>query len=139
MSLLLKSFFGGTEFEWPQEVVSLLEVGSTSDNFVNQILNTQNSYLSEFLLNDVVVGQRNSASADFSVPSLIDELSDGLTSWVPIGNIGFNFSHHVDSSFVQSYECTIVELSESEQLQNLFAGWVQLVDTIIRCVKIYQY
>ena len=45
----------GSELEGPDEVVGLLEVGYAGVDLVDQILNTDDSVLSEVLLDDCVV------------------------------------------------------------------------------------
>lgn len=60
MSLGSKTFQWRGELEWPEEVVCLLEVGSKSGNFVDEILNARNTVLSKDSLNDFVVSQRDS-------------------------------------------------------------------------------
>lgn len=49
---------------------------------------------------------------------------------VAIGNIRLNSSDHVNGGLVESHECSVVELSQSEELENFLAGGVKLVDTI---------
>lgn len=44
------------EFEWPEEVGSLLKVGPDGINFVNQVLNGNNSVLAKNLFNKGVIG-----------------------------------------------------------------------------------
>jgi hypothetical protein len=86
--------------------------------------------LAEFFLDNFVVGNGNSASVNLTISSLVDEVSDGLSRWVTISNVRFNFSNHVDGGLVEFDESTVVELSQSKELQNLLASWVQLIDTI---------
>jgi hypothetical protein len=45
MSLLSEALSWGVELEWPEEVVSFLEVRSTSGNLVNKIFNACKSVL----------------------------------------------------------------------------------------------
>jgi hypothetical protein len=47
---------GGGELEGPEEVGGLLEVGSNGEDLVDQVLNGDDSELSELGLNDGVVG-----------------------------------------------------------------------------------
>ena len=130
MSLLSESLLGGVQFEGPQEVVCLLEVGTDLSNLVDEVLNAGNAVLGEGRFNDRVVGQGNSGAANLAVASLVDKLSDHAGGGVAVSNVGLNSSHHVHGGFVKSHEHTVVELSESQKLQDLFAGGVKLVDTI---------
>ena len=130
MSLLFKSFSGGVELEWPEEVVSNLEVSSACGDFVDEVLNTNNTGLSEFGINNFVIGEGDSALVDLSISSFVDKIGDGLLGGVTISNIWLNLSNHVDGGLVQSDEDTIVKLPQSQKLHDLFrAGW-EFVDTI---------
>ena len=52
------------QLEGPQEVGSILEVGSNSEDLMDQILNTDDSQLAQLVLNDVVGGDGSSVSID---------------------------------------------------------------------------
>ena len=54
------------QLEGPQEVGSVLEVGSNSEDLVDQILNTDDSQLAQLVLNDVVGGDGSSVSIDLN-------------------------------------------------------------------------
>ena len=60
MSLLSEAFSWGVELEWPEEVVSFLEVRADCGNLVNKIFNACNSLLGEGVLNDGVVSEWDS-------------------------------------------------------------------------------
>lgn len=74
MSLGSKTLFGRVKFEWPEEVVSLLEVGSEGDNLVDKVLNADESVLSEGVFNNTVISKRDSLSVDLTISSLVNEL-----------------------------------------------------------------
>lgn len=78
MSLDLESAEWRGELEWPQEVVGSLEVGSASDDFVDETLNAGDSS-AKVVSDDAVVSEWNSASVDLTIASLVDELADGLS------------------------------------------------------------
>lgn len=129
MSLGSESLLGRVELEGPEEVVGFLEVSANSGDLVDQILNRGNAVLSEGTLNDGVVGQGNSGAVDLAVSSLVDKLSDCGLRGVAICNVGLNSSDHVDGGLVETNKHTVVELSQTEELQDLSAGGVKLVDT----------
>lgn len=54
---------------------------------------------------------------------------DGLSAWVAIGNVGFYLADHVDGSLVELNKGTIVDLSQTDELENFSACWVQFVNT----------
>jgi hypothetical protein len=97
---------------------------------VDEVLNAGEADLAEGSLNDGVVGERNSLAVDLTVASLVDELSDQALGGVAVGDVGLNSSDHVHGGLVKSDEDTVVELSQSEELEDLFASGVKLVDTI---------
>lgn len=71
-----ESSSGGSKFEGPDEVVGLLEVGSAGDDFVDQVLNTDDSVFSKALLDDRVVFEWDSLSVDLAESSLVQQFSD---------------------------------------------------------------
>lgn len=130
MSLLGEALLGRAELEGPEEVVGLLEVGTDGGDLVDEVLNGSNTVLGELALNDGVVGQGDAGAANLTVASLVDELSNHALGRVAVSNVGLNSSDHVHGGLVESHEHTVVELSESEELQDFLAGGVELVDTI---------
>ena len=54
------------QLEGPQEVGGVLEVGSDSEDLMDQILNTDDSHLAELLLDDVVGGDWGSIPIDLN-------------------------------------------------------------------------
>lgn len=113
----------------PEEVVGLLEVWTGGGNFVDEIFEADDALFAEALFNDFIVGQWNSLSVDLAETSLVDQSSDGLCGWVSVGDVRLDFSEHVSGSLVDLDEDGVVELSQSEELQDLSDGWVQVVDT----------
>lgn len=106
-------------------------MSTDGDDLVDQVFNAGNAVLAEDAFNNRVVGQGDSRSVDLSVTSLVDKLSDQALAGVTVGNVGLNSSDHVHGGLVESNENSVVELSQSEELQDLFAGRVKLVDTKI--------
>lgn len=64
----------------------------------------------QLALNDVVAGQGNATSADFSMSSLVDEVSHTLQVGVSPCNVRFTDSKHVQGSL---NETAIVELNST--------------------------
>ena len=129
VSLLLEALGGGVKLEWPQEVVGFLEFWSTGDNFMNKILNTGDSDFTEFTFNDAVVGEWKSSSLDFTAASFIDEFADSLSGWITVGNEWLNHLDHVPCGLVEFDENGVVQLSQSEELQDFLWLWCKLSDT----------
>ena len=135
VSLLSESFPGRVKLEGPQEVVGFFEVGADSVDFINEILNCSDAVLSKLSLNNAIVSEGKSAFVDLSISSLVDKVSDGLLGRVAIGDIGLNSSDHVDGGLVKSNKGSIVQLSQSQELQNFLAGGVKFVDTIQKITR----
>lgn len=129
VSLGGESTSGGSKLEGPQEVVSLLEVGSYSVNLVDEILNGGDVVLSEGFLDDGVRGQGDSLSVDLAVSSLEDKFADGFARGVSEGDVGLDSSEEVGGGFVDSNEDSVVELSESEESHDPDDFGVELVNT----------
>lgn len=116
VSLLLESTEWGAELEWPQEVVSFLELWSAGNDLMDEVLNAGNSMLSEGLGDDGVISEGKSGSVDLSVSSFVNKILDSSSGWVTIGNEWLDDSNHVPGGLVELNEDSIVELSQSKEL-----------------------
>lgn len=83
------------------------------------------------LLNLLVGLNRDAGTSFFHVSALVNQLRDGLSAWISVGDVGLNESEHLDGGFVQLYEDTIVELSESQQGQHFSWLGMDSIDTIL--------
>ena len=120
---------GTSKFEGPQEVVGLLEVRTNSVDLVNEVFNSADAVLSEHLFDRVIGLKGDSLSVDFAISSLENEFSDGFSGRITIGDVGFDSSEHIDGSFVDSNEDSIVELSESKKSHDSDDLGVEFVNT----------
>ncbi len=75
---------------------------------MNQILNTQHPLLSQFLRNHLIVGDRDPLTIDFSVSSLVDQVSDGGDGRTTVSDVGFDESEHLTGSTGHSDKDTVV-------------------------------
>lgn len=73
---------------------------------------------------------------NFSKTSFVNKFSDRLSGRIsklskdlPVSNIRLNSSKKIDGSFVNSYKCTIMELSQSEESQDSNTSGIKLIDT----------
>jgi hypothetical protein len=121
---------GVAELEGPQEVGGLLEVGANGVDLVDEILHADNAVLAEVLLNDGVVGQGNTLLVDLSVSTLVDELLDGLQVGVTVGDPGLDDLEHLSGGLGDADEDTVVDLEETEELEDLAGLGGHLVDTL---------
>ena len=126
-----KAASGVGKLEWPQEVGSLLEVGSDGEDFVNQVLHTNNTVLAQVGLDDRVVGESNALLVDLSVSTLVDKLTDRLQVGVPVGNPWLDNLQHLERGLGHADKDSVVDLEESEELEDLSGLWCDLVDTAL--------
>jgi len=129
MSLLFETLEGGVELEGPEEVVGLLESGTNSPDFVDEVLDAVDTVGGELVSDDGVVGERDAGSVDLSISALVDKLSHVGTGGVAIGDVRLNNTEHVDSGLVKLDKHAVVELTESQELHDLLALGGELVDT----------
>jgi len=117
------------ELEWPEEVGGLLEVGADSEDLVDQIFHADNAVLAKRPLDDGVVGESNALLLNLSVSTLVDELTDGLQVGVSISDPWLDNLEHFKGGLGHANKDTIVDLKETEELENLAGLWCNLVDT----------
>jgi len=118
------------QFEGPQKVVGLLEVGSDCDNLMNQILHTLNSILAKVIGDERIVRQWDTRAVDFAVSAFVDEMADGFEVGFAVGDVGLDDLEHFLCCLGEFDEDTIVDLKEAEELQHLSWFGSHLVDTI---------
>ena len=121
---------GVVELEWPEEVGSLLEVGAHGEDLVDQILHTDNAVLAKVVLDQLVVGQGDALLVDLAVTTLVDKLTDGLQVGVTICDVGVDNGQHLLGGLGELDEDAIVDLKETEQLENLARLGCDLADTL---------
>lgn len=121
---------GVGELEGPEEVGGLLEVGANSVDLVDEILSADDAVLAEVLLNDGVVGKSSALLVDLSVSTLVDELLDGLQVGVTVGDPRLNNLEHLSGGLGDLDEDTVVDLEETEELEDLAGLGGNLVDTL---------
>lgn len=121
---------GVGELEGPKEVVGLLEVGTDGVDLVDQVLHADNAVLAELLLDDLVVGEGNTLGIDLTVTALVDKLADGLEVGVTVGDVGVDNGQHLLGGLGETDEDTVVDLDQTEELQDLAGLRSDLVDTL---------
>lgn len=129
MSLGDKSTLGASQFEGPHGVVDLLEVGATSEKFVDQIFNTDASFVLQVVFNNHIIRKGDTAFVDLQVTTLVDQVTDSLEGGGTVGDIGFHLLEHVESGGVDTDQSGVVDLTESQKTEDLGDIGVELVDT----------
>ena len=67
---LVEAAVGAVQLEGPQEARGLLEVGADGVDLVDEILHTDHAVLSEVLLDDLVVSQRQALLVNLAISAL---------------------------------------------------------------------
>lgn len=118
-----------TELEWPEEIGGLFEIWANRNDFMDQVLHADDPILAQIFLNQRVVSESNALLVDLAVATLVDEFADALDIWVSIGNPWLDDFKHLQGSFSQADEDTIVDLKEAEKLKDLAGLRSNLIDT----------
>jgi len=129
LGLARETTVGRRKLEGPQEVVGLLEVGSNSKDFVDQVVAAVDANRGETLLDNGVLGNGDPLLIDLSETTLVHKVADSLEGGVSIGNIRLNQSEHSHSGLVQLYKDTIVDLAKAEELHDLLSLGADSDDT----------
>lgn len=121
---------GVAELEGPEEVGGLLEVGADGEDLVDEILHADDAVLAEVLLNDGVIGESNALLVDLAVSALVDKLTDALQVGVTVGNPRLDDLDHLGGGLGDADEDTVVDLEQTEELEDLAGLGGNLVDTL---------
>ena len=117
------------QLERPQEVADLLEVRAHGEDLMDQVLHADNTVLAQVVFDDLVVGEGNALLLDLAISTLVDELANSLEVGVAVGNVWLNDLEHLQSCLCEADEDAVVDLKQTEELED-FAGLRRdLVDT----------
>ena len=120
---------GVGELERPQEVGSLLEVRADGVDLVDEVLDGSDSELAQGVLDDLVLGDRDTLLVDLSITTLVKELTDVLERRISVSDERLNDLQHLSGGLGDPDEDTIVDLEKTEKLEGLALLGVDLVDT----------
>ena len=129
VSLGDEATLGASELEGPHDVVDFLEVGSAGEEFVDQIFDTHATFLLQVVFNDHIVGDRDTGTVDLQETALVDHVTDSLEGGGTVSDIRFHLSQHVKGGRVNTDESSVVDLTESQETEDLSDIGVELVDT----------
>ena len=82
VSLLPQATSWVGELERPKEIVCFFEVGANCEDFMNQVLDTDNSKLSKIFFDQRVICNRDALLVNLDIATLIDKLTYTLEVWV---------------------------------------------------------
>mmetsp|Transcript_21669 Transcript_21669/g.41371 ORF Transcript_21669/g.41371 Transcript_21669/m.41371 type:complete len:289 (-) Transcript_21669:90-956(-) len=128
-TLLGETTQGAAELEWPKELVAGLERGANSEDLVNEILDTNHVFLTQYLLHDAVVGERNALFVDLAESSLVDQFLHGFKVRVSPHDVRFDAAKHHQSCLVDLDEYTVIDLPQAQQLKDLSGLRVHVINT----------
>jgi hypothetical protein len=120
---------GVGELEGPQEVGGLLEVGPNGVDFVDKVLDADDTELAQVCLNDLIVSERDALLVDLAITTLVNQLADVLERGVSVGDVRLDDLEHLSGGLGDFDEDAIVDLEESQELQRFALLGVDLVDT----------
>ena len=92
-------------------------------------LDTDDVLVAEGLLDDRVLGEGDALLVDLAVPTLVDEVRDGLEVGLAVRDVGLNVAEHRHGGVVHLQKHGVVDLAEAEQLQDLLRLGRGTVDT----------
>ena len=126
---LLPHVVGVGELEGPKEVVDFLKVRTDSDDFMNEVFDTDNTVLAKGLFNDSIVMDRDTLLLNLGISTLVDQFTNGLQVGGTVSDIGLNELEHFRGSLVQADKDTIVDLQQTQELKHLTRLGGNVVDT----------
>ena len=120
---------GITQLKRPEKITRLLEVCADGENLMDQVLHADDAELAEVLLDDLVIGEGDALLVDFAVAALVDEFAHGFERRVAVGDVGLDDLEHFQGGFGEFDEDAVVDLEESEELEDLAGFGGDFVDT----------
>ena len=107
----------------------MLEIGSDSEDLVDQILHADDAELAQMFLDELIVGESDALLVDLAISTLVDELTDRLEVGITIGDVWGDDGKHLLCGLSEADEDTIVDLKETEELEDFARLRCDLVDT----------
>lgn len=107
----------------------LLEVGASGEDLVDKVLYGEDVVLSEIRLDNTVVGKRDPLLVDLSISPLVDQLPHRLEVGLAVSDIRLNETEHLLSCFCDFDEDTVVDLKQTEELEDFTGFGCDFVDT----------
>jgi hypothetical protein len=102
---------------------------TNGEDLMDQILNADNAVLAKGVLDNSVISESDALLVDLSVSTLVDELTNSLEVGVSVCNPWLDDLQHLEGGLGHAHEDTIVDLEETEELEDLAGLWCDLVDT----------
>lgn len=97
---------------------------------MDQVLNADDSVLTKGFLDNGVVSKGNALALNLSVSTLVDQGADRGKVGVAISNIRLNDAEHLSSSLGKLDKDTVIDLEQTQELEDLARLGGDLVDTL---------
>lgn len=98
---------------------------------MDQIFNANDVHLPQLVLDELVACDRDPLSVYLRESPLVDQLPDRLQVGVAPGDVGLADAQHVYGGLVETDEHAVVDLAQTEELENLAHFRGDFVDTEI--------
>ena len=96
---------------------------------MDQVFHADHAVLAEVVLNQLVVGERNALLVDLAIASLVDQLSNRLEVGIAVGDVRVDDGEHLLGGLGEFDEDAVVDLDETEELEDLARLWGNFVNT----------
>jgi len=100
-----------------------------SENVVDNVFYANDVAFTKVVLYELVVLEGNALAVDFTVTTLVYELANGLEIRISVCNEWFHQVKHLHHRFRHSDEHGIVELTQTQQFQDLAGLRAHTIDT----------
>lgn len=106
---------------------------------MNQVFSADHVSLAQLVFNDLIAGDWFTLSVNLGETTLVHQLAHRLQIGITPSDVRLADTHHVDRSLVQTDEDAVVDLQQTEQLQDLAYFGGNFVDTKIKILVLYFY
>ena len=96
---------------------------------MDQVFHADHAVLAEVVFNQLIVGEGNALLVDLAVSSLVDQLPHRLEVGIAVGNEWVDDGEHLLRGLGDFDKDTVVDLEETEELEDLSWFGSNLVDT----------
>lgn len=97
---------------------------------MDDIFDGDDAKLAKVGFDEGVVSERDALLVDLSISALVDQFTDSLEVWLAVSDVWLNVLQHLASGLCDLEEDTVVDLEETEELEDLSWLWCNLVDTL---------
>ena len=119
----------GIQLEGPQELGHLAEALTARRQAVDNVFSADDAVRFELLLDHGVVGDGDALLLHVGKATLVHQLANRLHIRSAVCDVSVDGAEHVKSGLVEAKKDTVVDLAQTQKLQNLAGLGVDAVDT----------